>query len=468
MRVTAPARAHDQAGAGRRRGGRRVRPGGPGGVRHRADGQIPVAGGPGGSPARSRPPRARGGFPRAEQVVGARQGPGPARYSAAVLSRAVLSRPAFIGPALRRRRARRARRRSAFRAAAPAEPTNVYSPGGLIDLPGDSRAPGTPDGQDIPEILRTAGPGPAPGGPVPGAHAGGRGQDRPPPGRAGPQPPRPGYPPGMNPAAVPAGRHPARAASRASHAARVITDAPARRRDPATRCPGRDGVPGREPFPPRDRRPGPRPACRLAPPARMRPARTAAAGPRRPAAGHAVRLRDSGPVPRPRTASRRHGTRRTLSGQTAPCPRATRPTRRHGARVRAVPRIAPPDGMRAAPDTPPRAAAGRGPPGHAGAPGHRGPAVGDEPFDGGYAQGHPRVGSPGPPGGPGRPPGFGRPAEPAPASPGARPADVFVYRDTGDQPGGPAATGPDRRERRRLLVRPARAGRRAGRPGTRG
>src|SRR5262249_17237930 len=56
-------------------------------------------------------------------------------------------------------------------------PTNVYSPGGLIDPPGESRAPGTPDGQDIPEILRTAGPGPAPG-----AHAGGRGQERPPPG----------------------------------------------------------------------------------------------------------------------------------------------------------------------------------------------------------------------------------------------------------------------------------------------
>src|SRR5262245_29784362 len=33
-------------------------------------------------------------------------------------------------------------------------PTNVYSPGGLIDPPGESRAPGTPDGQDIPEILR--------------------------------------------------------------------------------------------------------------------------------------------------------------------------------------------------------------------------------------------------------------------------------------------------------------------------
>jgi len=77
------------------------------------------------------------------------------------------------------------------------DPTNVYTPGGLIDMPGDSRAPGAPGGQDIPEILRTAGPGPAPGGPVPGAPAGGRGRDRPPPGWAVPQPPRPGHQPGM-------------------------------------------------------------------------------------------------------------------------------------------------------------------------------------------------------------------------------------------------------------------------------
>src|SRR5207249_9914245 len=58
--------------------------------------------------------------------------------------------------------------------------SSVYSPGGLIDMPGGGRAPGTPGGQDVPEILRTAGPGPAPGGPVPGAQTGGRGQDRPP------------------------------------------------------------------------------------------------------------------------------------------------------------------------------------------------------------------------------------------------------------------------------------------------
>src|SRR6266487_1513485 len=74
--------------------------------------------------------------------------------------------------------------------AAVLNPTSVYSPGGLIDMPGDGRAPGTPGGQDIPELLRTAGPGPAPGGPVPGAQTGARSQDRPPSGWAGPQPPR--------------------------------------------------------------------------------------------------------------------------------------------------------------------------------------------------------------------------------------------------------------------------------------
>jgi hypothetical protein len=71
-------------------------------------------------------------------------------------------------------------------------PTNVYSPGGLLDVPRDGRAPGTPGGPVIPEILRTAAP----------SSAGGRSQgsqDRPSAGWTGAPPPRPGYQPGMNP-----------------------------------------------------------------------------------------------------------------------------------------------------------------------------------------------------------------------------------------------------------------------------
>ncbi len=263
-------------------------------------------------------------------------------------------------------------------------PTNVYTPGGLIDPPGEGRAPGTPDGQDIPEILRTAGPGRAPGGPVPGARPGGRGQERPPSGWAAPQPPRPGYPPGMNPGGP--GRMPhgpggqpvppvppheygrPREAPRAGHP-----------------MPGRHGAPGREPFPPRGPGPGqsPRDASRPGP---MGPG-----GPFRP----------GGPVP-PRDPA-------------YPPPGPGR-TRDRGAG---------------------RNAAGPGY-GAPGAPGYRGP-VDDVPFDGGYAKVIRASDHPVRPAGRARPPGFGRPAEPAP--PTGAPAGVYVYRDTGDQPGGPAATG---------------------------
>jgi len=80
------------------------------------------------------------------------------------------------------------------------------------------------------------------------------------------------------------------------------------------------------------------------------------------------------------------------------------------------------------------------PPGYPDAPGHRGPADDGVPFDGGYAKVIRASDHPVRPAGRARPPGFGRPAEPAP--PAGAPAGVYVYRDTGDQPGGPAATGP--------------------------
>ena len=102
----APACSSDPAGAGRHRSGHRVRPGGPGGVRHRGDRgsrEAPAGEGQDRSPARSCSPGSRDGLPRAWQVTGAWQGRAPGR------------RPAG-------RRPRPARRRSAFRAAVRAEP----------------------------------------------------------------------------------------------------------------------------------------------------------------------------------------------------------------------------------------------------------------------------------------------------------------------------------------------------------
>ena len=106
---------HGPAGAGCGRGGRRVRPGGTGGVRHHADrgiGKVPAVHGPAGSPEGRRPPAARGRVPRARQVTwarkvsgtGPREGPGPGGRSA------------------RGRRSRRARWRSACCPIARAEP----------------------------------------------------------------------------------------------------------------------------------------------------------------------------------------------------------------------------------------------------------------------------------------------------------------------------------------------------------
>ena len=153
-------------------------------------------------------------------------------------------------------------------------PTNVYSPGGLIDVPRDGHGRGTPGGEDIPELLRTAGPGPAPRD-----QASGRSQDRPSSGRAGPQPPRQGYPPGMNPggpgrAAYGPGGQPVppmpRGHGRPREAPRPGYPMPGR-----DAMPGRGGGPGRPGVPPRGAGP-------------QRPREASRPGPAVPPPGYAV------------------------------------------------------------------------------------------------------------------------------------------------------------------------------------
>jgi hypothetical protein len=80
-------------------------------------------------------------------------------------------------------------------------------------------------------------------------------------------------------------------------------------------------------------------------------------------------------------------------------------------------------------------------PGHAGGPRHRGPADADASFDGGYARVIRASDHPVRPPDRARPPAFGRPAEPPKRAEGSGPADVYVYRDTSDQAGAPAAAG---------------------------
>ena len=155
------------------------------------------------------------------------------------------------------RRSRPTRRRGAFRAAARAEPDErlltrrAYrrARGGPAPRNAGRRGhPGDPAHRRGPDA--GAG-GPVPGGPVPGGltPGGTRSQDRPSSGRAGPQPPRPGYPPGMNPGGP--GRAPSRPGRPASTSRATARDhgRPREAPRPGYPTPGRDGMQSRDGMP---------------------------------------------------------------------------------------------------------------------------------------------------------------------------------------------------------------------------
>ena len=202
-------------------------------------------------------------------------------------------------------------------------------------------------------------------------------------------------------------------------------------------------------------------ACRRAEPARRDRARPGgrAPPPRRPATLASVA------TPGPSATLARLATAwdpADPSGQAAPCPRATRPTRRPALRVRAAPRIAPPDGMRAVPDTPPRAAAGQGRRDTRAPLGAARLASGTSRSMADTRRSSARRIT--------RSVRQARSVRRAPAVPPNRPGHLRrPVPPTCSSTGTPATsrhrTGP---ERRRLLVRPARGGRRARCPGTRG
>ena len=128
--------------------------GGPGGVRHRSDrgeaAKALAAEGQDGSPARSRPARTRRPPVGMAGHRGDHSGHGKDGLGSGT--------PAGGGHTARDGAARSAR-------SPLLNPTYVDPPGGLIDVPRDGHGSGTPGGEDIPEILRTAGPGPARAGP---------------------------------------------------------------------------------------------------------------------------------------------------------------------------------------------------------------------------------------------------------------------------------------------------------------
>jgi hypothetical protein len=123
----APARPPHPAWAGCHRGGHRIRPSGPGGVRRHADRESRKASAPDGkegSAARSRPPRPRGGHRGSPRTAGAWPGPAPGRHPTG-------------------RRSRPARQRGAFRPSARAEPDERLLTGRAHRRA--QRGPGPPD-----------------------------------------------------------------------------------------------------------------------------------------------------------------------------------------------------------------------------------------------------------------------------------------------------------------------------------
>jgi hypothetical protein len=339
------------------------------------------------------------------------------------------------------------------RSARPLNPTNVYTPGGLIDVPRDGRAIRTSAGQAIPELLRTAGLPPGSGASGPGAQGGGWGQDRPSSAWARSQPAQHGYQPGLYPGGPGWGTYASGGPPPPVPSPSVPSPSVPSPSVPSPSVPSREqmrpqeapwpghALPPREPGPPRGpgppREPGP--SRGAAPSHRPQALRPDHAGPPRDTRP----LRDVGP---PREGTGPRGPIRP--GGPVPPREPVYPPPGQGPRQGSAAGVV-------------RHAAG---PGHAGPGGHRpdpgypgspGPAEAPLPFDDGYAKVIRASDYPVRPSGPARPPGLGEAGDPGrPSGPGrpfnparqaAPPADVYVYRDTDGLSGDSVspAPGPD-------------------------
>jgi len=353
----------------------------------------------------------------------------------------------------------RAAHRPARRRTSALDPTSVYSPGGLLDLPGEARGPGHPARESSgtwrspgtrgsaggPAPVRMPGPPATPGAreaaPPPrtsGVPGGGRSHDRPSPSRAGAPPPRPAGQTGMNPGGpgrVPHGQGdgqvppgPPRNRMRFHEAPRPGQPMPPREpMSPGSGVPPREAMPLREAMPPREATPprGPAPPRgpgwpREAPrPGQSMPARDGI--PSRAGMPHAGPMRPGGPTPpREPVNPLRPGPSAQGAGSGPGC--------RSGGPGHDAPGGPPRHGT-AGPSRAPGPSGAPEPPGFSGQ------------FDGGYAYviraadnpvrpaSHVRAGDP------------AHPATPAyPASPGpeGQDAEVYVYRDTSESSGHPA------------------------------